>query len=92
MQSLRTGARLAPHEPGVQLKALWLGLPRWDTLEDSDRARLRHFLTRLLRAREYFRPAASIALHHGREDLVRAVLERPWQHRSLVKLLDGRSG
>ena len=92
LAALRRGQTLGPLEPGTQLKALWLGLPRWQRLAPDDHAALRAGLARLLASPAFFRPAAAIAVHHDREDLVRARLAESWQREALATILRGRRG
>jgi len=88
----RRATALGPMEPGVQLKVLWLGLARWQVLEEADRASLRASLDRLLRSPQYFQTAARIALQHGRGDLVRASLAAPWQRRDFARMVPDAPG
>ncbi len=90
--AMQRGAALAPLEPAVQLKYLWLGLAQWRALDAADRARLGASLDRLLDSRVHFADAARIALHHGRGDLVSRALRAPWQQQAFAALAGGRGG
>lgn len=86
MLALRRGARLAPLEPRTQLKVMWLSLGRWPQLSEPHREELRAGLSHLLASPLYFRDAARIALHHGRDELVSGNLTETWQRQSFARL------
>lgn len=86
LAAMARGAALAPHEPGVQLKHLWLGMGRWARLGQPGRDALETSLNGLLADSRYFRDAAGIAVHHGHEELVRRAIGAPWQRQAFGQM------
>lgn len=86
LHALRRAVQLAPREPGVQLKSLWLGLGNWRGIDVSMRQQLADSLQRLTARRAYFDKAVGIVLQHKQLGLLEGLLTHRWQIEALERL------